>query len=81
MNESRFLFVLGMIVLNLLVEGRRTYSLCRICVLSLLFLFVIYAVPDFHNDERTAAGRHKVTPSSFVIDMWYLNDVIYICFY
>ena len=38
MNESRFLFVLDMIVLNLLDEGRRTYSLYRICVLSLIIL-------------------------------------------
>ena len=34
-NETRLLFVLNMIVLNLLDEGRRTYSLCKICVLSL----------------------------------------------
>ena len=38
MNESRFLFVLDMIVLNLLDEGRRMYSLYRMCVLSLLIL-------------------------------------------
>ena len=31
MNESRFLFVLDTIVLNLLDEGRRTYSLYRMC--------------------------------------------------
>ena len=34
MNESRFPFVLDMIVLNLLDKGRRTYWLYRMCVLS-----------------------------------------------
>ena len=38
MNESRFLFVLDVIVLNLLDEGRRMYSLYRMCVLSLIIL-------------------------------------------
>ena len=32
MNEYRFLYVLDMIVLNLLDEGRRTYSLYRMCI-------------------------------------------------
>ena len=32
MNDPRFPFVLGVMILNLLGEGRRTYSLCRICV-------------------------------------------------
>ena len=41
MNESRFLFVLDMIVLNLLDEGRRTYSLYRMCVLSLIILLAL----------------------------------------
>ena len=41
MNESRFLFVLDMIVLNLLDEGRRTYSLYRIYVLSLIILLAL----------------------------------------
>ena len=41
MNESRFLFVLDVIVLNLLDEGRRTYSLYRMCVLSLIILLAL----------------------------------------
>ena len=41
MNESRSLFVLDIIVLNLLDEGRRMYSLCRICVLSLIILLAL----------------------------------------
>ena len=41
MNESRFLFVLDMIVLNLLDEGRRTYSLYIICVLSLIIVLTL----------------------------------------
>ena len=41
MNESRFLFVLDMIVLNLLDEGRRTYLLYRMCVLSLIILLAL----------------------------------------
>ena len=41
MNESRFLFVLDIIVLNLLDEGRRTYSLYRMCVLSLIILLAL----------------------------------------
>ena len=41
MNESRFLFVLDMIVQNLLDEGRRTYSLYRMCVLSLIILLAL----------------------------------------
>ena len=41
MNESRFLFVLDMIVLNFLDEGRRTYSLYRMCVLSLIILLAL----------------------------------------
>ena len=39
-NESRFLF-LDVMVLNLLDEGRRTYSLCRICELSLIILLAL----------------------------------------
>ena len=35
-NKSLFLFVLDVIVLNFLDEGRRTYLLCRICVWSLI---------------------------------------------
>ena len=35
MNYPRFLFVLGVMVLE---EGRRTYSLCRIGVFSLMLL-------------------------------------------
>ena len=38
MNESRFLFVLDVIVL--LDEGRRTYSLYKMCVLTENLLFV-----------------------------------------
>ena len=41
MNESRFLFVLDVIVMNLLDEGRRTYSLYRMCVLSLIILLAL----------------------------------------
>ena len=41
MNESRFPFVLDMIVLNLLDENRRTYSLYRTCVLSLIILLAL----------------------------------------
>ena len=41
MNEYRFLFVLDVIVLNLLDEGRRTYSLYRMCVLSLIILLAL----------------------------------------
>ena len=41
MNETRFLFVLDMIVLNLQNEGRRTYTLYRICVLSLSILLAL----------------------------------------
>ena len=41
MDESRFLFVLDIIVQNLLDEGRRTYSLCRMCVLSLIILLAL----------------------------------------
>ena len=38
MNESHFLFVLDVMVLNLLDEGRMTYSLRKIFVLSLIIL-------------------------------------------
>ena len=38
MNESRFLYVLDMIVLNLLDEGRRTYSLYRMCIFINYFI-------------------------------------------
>ena len=41
MNESRFLFVLDVIVLNLLDEGRMTYSLYRMCVLSLIIVLAL----------------------------------------
>ena len=41
MNESRFPFVLDMIVLNLLDEDRRTYSLYRMYVLSLIILLAL----------------------------------------
>ena len=41
MNESRFLFVLCMIFLNPLDEGRRTYSLYRMCELSLIILLAL----------------------------------------
>ena len=44
MNESRFLFDLDMIVLILLDEGRRTYLLCRMSVLSLNIRPTIVAV-------------------------------------
>ena len=44
MNESRFLFVLDIIVLNLLDEGRRTYSLYRMCVLSLIILLALRSI-------------------------------------
>ena len=37
-TETRLLFVLDVMVLNLLDEGRRTYSICRICVLSLIII-------------------------------------------
>ena len=40
-NEPRFLFVLDVMVLNLLDEGRRAYSLCRICILSLMILVAL----------------------------------------
>ena len=43
MNESCFLFVLYMIVLNLLDKDRRTYSLYRMCVLSLIILLVLWS--------------------------------------
>ena len=43
MNESRFLFVLDMIVRNLLDEGRRMYSLYRMCVLSLIILLALWS--------------------------------------
>ena len=41
MNESRFLFVLDILVLNILDEGRRTDSLYRMCVLSLIILLAL----------------------------------------
>ena len=44
MNESRFLFVLDMIVLNLLDEGRRAYSLYRMCVQAVLSLIILLAL-------------------------------------
>ena len=40
MNESRFLFVLDMIVLNLLDEGRRTYPM-KVLVIQNLSLSLI----------------------------------------
>ena len=49
MNYTCFLFVLDVMVLNLLDEGRRTFPLCRICVLS--FILVSYAVPAFHSEQ------------------------------
>ena len=48
MNESRFLFVLDVIVLNLLDEGRMTYSLYRMCVLSFYWL---YGEPAFRTKQ------------------------------
>ena len=44
MNESRFLFVLDVIVLNLMDEGRRTYLLYRMCVLSLIILLALRSI-------------------------------------
>ena len=41
MNESRFLFDLDIIVLNLLNEGRKTYSLYKMCVLTLTILLAL----------------------------------------
>ena len=49
MNESRFLFVLYMKVLNLLDEGRRTYSLYRMCVLSLIILLFYWLNKHSHS--------------------------------
>ena len=52
MNESRFLFVLNMIILNLLDEGRRTYSLYRMCVLSLIFFSFTDYLLFIQSSER-----------------------------
>ena len=41
MNDPHFLFVLAVILISFLDEDRRTYSLCRICVLSLITLVAL----------------------------------------
>ena len=46
-NDSRFLLVLDVMVLNHLDEGRRTYSLCRICVLSLIIVLALRSASGF----------------------------------
>ena len=51
-NESRFLFVLEMMVLNLLDKGRKTYSLCKICVLSLIILLALRNTCFSHKAMR-----------------------------
>ena len=51
MNESCFLFVLDMIVLD---EGRRTYSLYRMCVLSLIIVLALLALKHQQRNEMCA---------------------------
>ena len=41
MNDPHFLLVLDVMDLNLLDEGKRIYSLYRICVLSLMSLVAL----------------------------------------
>ena len=69
MNESRFLFVLDVIVLNLLDEGRRTYSLYRMCVLSLIILLAL---------RRTCFSYKAVTEVCLspviLLLIWYNSD-------
>ena len=41
MYNPRFLIMLDVVILNLLDEGRKTYSLYRICVLSLMIVVAL----------------------------------------
>ena len=50
MNDSRFLFVLHVMVINLLDEGIMTYSLCRICVLTLIIFMVLRSICFSYKD-------------------------------
>ena len=67
-NESRFLFVLDMIVLNLLDEGRRTYSLCTICVLSLIILLALHSTCFSYKAVR--GGCLNLVLCFYMIIMW-----------
>ena len=51
-KDSHLLLVLDVMVLNLLDEERRSYSLCRICVLSFIILLALRSTCLSYNAVR-----------------------------
>ena len=69
MNESRFLFVLDMIVLNLLDDGRRTYSLYRICVLSATPTATTLTCRNFLNERLRVMMQNHCEEALRLLEM------------
>ena len=81
MNEPRFLFVFDMIVVKLLDEDRRTYSLCRICVLSLIILLALRSTCFSYKVVREDCLKPVIVLLMFTIFIYMYVYYIYVYIY